>query len=186
MDSATNLLERHSSTGDLSSGPAEVEVTTRARATFGMDAAGNSTAEGVATTTATLRSAGSDEDIFEQVQMILRKRRGWGPEDSLNPNDLDLLEYDDELGEEDDAGCPLPSTPEDTQLIEAEVSWGYQPAVPLGGKVQVEINKACGELLSLTRRQVVIFCHLLVAIFRLRRQSFECRTLINTNVALAQ
>jgi len=150
-----------------------------------MDAAGNSTAEGVATTTATLRSAGSDEDIFEQVQMILRKRRGWGPEDSLNPNDLDLLEYDDELGEEDDAGCPLPSTPEDTQLIEAEVSWGYQPAVPLGGKVQVEINKACGELLSLTRRQVVIFCHLLVAIFRLRRQSFECRTLINTNVALA-
>jgi len=135
MDSATNLLERHSSTGDLSSGPAEVEVTTRARATFGMDAAGNSTAEGVATTTATLRSAGSDEDIFEQVQMILRKRRGWGPEDSLNPNDLDLLEYDDELGEEDDAGCPLPSTPEDTQLIEAEVSWGYQPPVPPGGSL---------------------------------------------------
>ncbi|XP_070072750.1 adiponectin receptor protein isoform X2 [Drosophila takahashii] len=126
MDSATNLLERHGSTGDLGSGPAEVEVTTRARATFGMDAAGHATAEGVTTTTATLRGAGSDEDIFEQVQMILRKRRGWGPEDSLSPNDLDLLEYDDELGEEDDAGCPLPSTPEDTQLIEAEVweaSW---------------------------------------------------------------
>ncbi|XP_050744626.1 adiponectin receptor protein isoform X2 [Drosophila biarmipes] len=126
MDSATTLLERHSSTADLSSGPAEVEVTTRARATFGMDAAGNATAEGETTTTATLRSAGSDEDIFEQVQMILRKRRGWGPEDSLSPNDLDLLEYDDELVEEDDAGCPLPSTPEDTQLIEAEVweaSW---------------------------------------------------------------
>ncbi|XP_016961251.1 adiponectin receptor protein isoform X1 [Drosophila biarmipes] len=122
MDSATTLLERHSSTADLSSGPAEVEVTTRARATFGMDAAGNATAEGETTTTATLRSAGSDEDIFEQVQMILRKRRGWGPEDSLSPNDLDLLEYDDELVEEDDAGCPLPSTPEDTQLIEAEMT----------------------------------------------------------------
>ncbi|XP_017035937.1 adiponectin receptor protein isoform X2 [Drosophila kikkawai] len=127
MDSATNLLERHSSTGDLSN--AEVEVTTNVKTTFGMDSSGNSSAEAVTTTTATLRGSGSDEveeDIFEQVKMILRKRRGWGPEDSLSANDLDLLEYDDELGEEDDAGCPLPSTPEDTQLIEAEVweaSW---------------------------------------------------------------
>ncbi|KAH8359177.1 hypothetical protein KR093_004925 [Drosophila rubida] len=66
-----------------------------------------------------------EEDIFEQVTMILRKRRGWGPEDSLSHNglDLDLLEDDDdELVEEDDAGCPLPSTPEDTQLIEAEMT----------------------------------------------------------------
>lgn len=72
-----------------------------------------------------LRSDGDDDDedlIFQEVKMILRKRRGWGPEDSLSANDLDLLEYDDELVEEDDAGCPLPSTPEDTQLIEAEVS----------------------------------------------------------------
>ncbi|KRK04065.1 adiponectin receptor protein isoform X2 [Drosophila yakuba] len=123
MDSATNLLEPHGSAADVA---AEVEVTTQARATFGMDAEGHATGEAVTTTTATLRREGSDEDIFEQVQMILRKRRGWGPEDSLSPNDLDLLEYDDELGEEDDAGCPLPSTPEDTQLIEAEVweaSW---------------------------------------------------------------
>uniref|UniRef100_B3P8N5 GG12506 n=2 Tax=Drosophila erecta TaxID=7220 RepID=B3P8N5_DROER len=122
MDSATNLLERQGSAADVSGGshPAEVEVTTQARATFGMDAEGHATEEAVTTTTATLRREGSDEDIFEQVQMILRKRRGWGPEDSLSPNDLDILEYDDELGEEDDAGCPLPSTPEDTQLIEAE------------------------------------------------------------------
>lgn len=63
-----------------------------------------------------------DEDIFEQVKMILRKRRGWGLEDSLSAHDLDLLEDDDVLVEEDDGGCPLPSTPEDTQLIEAEVS----------------------------------------------------------------
>ncbi|XP_020813920.1 adiponectin receptor protein isoform X2 [Drosophila serrata] len=127
MDSATNLLERQSSTDNMSN--AEVEVTTNVKTTFGMDSAGNSSAEAVTTTTATLRGSGSDEveeDIFEQVKMILRKRRGWGPEDSLSANDLDLLEYDDELGEEDDAGCPLPSTPEDTQLIEAEVweaSW---------------------------------------------------------------
>lgn len=66
-----------------------------------------------------------EQDIFEQVTMILRKRRGCVPEDSLSHNglDLDLLDDDDddELVEEDDAGCPLPSTPEDTQLIEAEV-----------------------------------------------------------------
>ncbi|EDX13944.1 GD18448 [Drosophila simulans] len=121
MDSATNLLEQQGSAADGSGGshPAEVEVTTQARATFGMDAEGHATGEAVTTTTATLRREGSDEDIFEQVQMILRKRRGWGPEDSLSPNDLDILEYDDELVEEDDAGCPLPSTREDTQLIEA-------------------------------------------------------------------
>ncbi|XP_032578478.1 adiponectin receptor protein isoform X1 [Drosophila sechellia] len=124
MDSATNLLEQQGSAADVSGGshPAEVEVTTQARATFGMDAEGHATGEAVTTTTATLRREGSDEDIFEQVQMILRKRRGWGPEDSLSPNDLDILEYDDELVEEDDAGCPLPSTPEDTQLIEAEMT----------------------------------------------------------------
>lgn len=51
--------------------------------------------------------------------MILRKRRGW---ESLNA-DFEIPEddSDDELVEEDEAGCPLPSTPEDTQLIEAEV-----------------------------------------------------------------
>ncbi|KAH8383561.1 hypothetical protein KR009_009314 [Drosophila setifemur] len=127
MESASNLLEGHSSAADMSN--AEVEVTTNAKTTFGMDSSGRSSAEAVTTTTATLRGSrggnGSDEveeDIFEEVKMILRKRRGWGPEDSLSANDLDLLEYDDELGEEDDAGCPLPSTPEDTQLIEAEMT----------------------------------------------------------------
>lgn len=69
-----------------------------------------------------IRSDDDDEYIFDDVKMILRKRRGWGHDDSLSANDLDLLEDDDVLAEEDDAGCPLPSTPEDTQLIEAEVS----------------------------------------------------------------
>ncbi|KAI8044696.1 hypothetical protein M5D96_000867 [Drosophila gunungcola] len=154
MDSATNLLEQHSSTGDLHSGAPEVEVTTQARATFSMDSAGNSTAEGATTTTATLRGSGSEEDIFEQVQMILRKRRGWGPEDSLSANDLDLLGYDDELAEEDDAGCPLPSTPEDTQLIEAEVSWGRQP---WGSQVEKYKYNSRQHFLSMTHHRVVIF-----------------------------
>ncbi|KAH8306283.1 hypothetical protein KR018_005884 [Drosophila ironensis] len=122
MDPEANLLQPQSNDG-------EVEVKTNARTVFGMDASGNATAEAVTTTTATLRATRGgnnsdevEEDIFEEVKMILRKRRGWGPEDSLSANDLDLLEYDDELGEEDDAGCPLPSTPEDTQLIEAEMT----------------------------------------------------------------
>jgi len=62
-----------------------------------------------------------DEDIFEHVQMILRKRRDWGTEDKIG-NNIDLLEDDDILVEEDDGGCPLPSTPEDNELIEAEVN----------------------------------------------------------------
>ncbi|KAM7360256.1 adiponectin receptor isoform 1-T2 [Cochliomyia hominivorax] len=69
-----------------------------------------------------IRSDEDDEYISDDVKMILRKRRGWGHDDSLCTNDLDLLEDDDVLAEEDDAGCPLPSTPEDTQLIEAEMT----------------------------------------------------------------
>lgn len=60
----------------------------------------------------------------------LRKRRAWNPEeDSLASadDDIDLLDMgddDDDLGEEeeDGAGCPLPSTPEDNQLLEAEMT----------------------------------------------------------------
>ncbi|SPP80766.1 adiponectin receptor protein isoform X1 [Drosophila guanche] len=120
MESATDLFDRKKSVSDLS---AEVEETSTA--TTGLDSSGQSSAGAATTATTTATHHGSDEaeeDIFEQVQMILRKRRGWGPDDSLSTNDLHLLEYDDELGEEDDAGCPLPSTPEDTQLIEAEMT----------------------------------------------------------------
>lgn len=64
-----------------------------------------------------------DDDIFDEVKMILRKRRAWDHADALSANDLDLLGDDDVLAEdEDEAGCPLPSTPEDTQLIEAEMT----------------------------------------------------------------
>lgn len=53
----------------------------------------------------------------------IRKRRAWQADiDSLASQDLDLLDIDDdELVEEDEAGCPLPSTPEDNQLLEEEV-----------------------------------------------------------------
>lgn len=59
---------------------------------------------------------------YESDEMILRKRRGW--ENIINPEfEMPVVDSDDdELEEEDEAGCPLPSTPEDTQLIEAEVS----------------------------------------------------------------
>lgn len=52
----------------------------------------------------------------------LRKRHPWN---SLVSESIDLLADVDELDDEeedDGVGCPLPSTPEDNQLLEAEVS----------------------------------------------------------------
>lgn len=63
----------------------------------------------------------------------LRKRHVWHGDDpdslrGTDSDDSDLLDGsdddddDDEYGEEEDAvGCPLPSTPEDHQLLEEEV-----------------------------------------------------------------
>lgn len=56
--------------------------------------------------------------------MTLRKRRPWNPDGSLVSGEIDLLDDDDGLDDEeneDGVGCPLPSTPEDNQLLEAEV-----------------------------------------------------------------
>lgn len=119
MESSTNLLERISAGSD--------KETASSLNVSGNDQDSGLPSSAEMTNTPVAQSAAGDDedaDIFEQVTMILRKRRGWGPQDSLSPSglDLDLLEDDDELVEEDDAGCPLPSTPEDTQLIEAEVS----------------------------------------------------------------
>lgn len=65
----------------------------------------------------------------------LRKRHVWHDVDeedgdSLHSDDSDLL--DDELAEDDEdaVGCPLPSTPEDHQLLEEEVGRVMQS--PLG------------------------------------------------------
>lgn len=60
----------------------------------------------------------SPVDMDEQLDpdIMLRKRQIWTNDDSF---DLTDGEYSDE--EEDIPGCPLPSTPEDNQLLEAEV-----------------------------------------------------------------
>ncbi|XP_034485604.1 adiponectin receptor protein isoform X1 [Drosophila innubila] len=120
MDSATNLLERNSSGSNVN-----VDNETSNSNSGNADSGLPSSVDIVDTPLAEGIGADDEQDIFEQVTMILRKRRGWGAADSLSQNglDLDLLEDDDdELVEEDDAGCPLPSTPEDTQLIEAEMT----------------------------------------------------------------
>lgn len=54
--------------------------------------------------------------------MTLRKRRPWNPDGSLVSGDIDLDDGLDDEEEEDGVGCPLPSTPEDNLLLEAEVS----------------------------------------------------------------
>lgn len=66
-------------------------------------------------TSSSYNSFDLDDDIG------LRKRRIWNPDtDSLGSDqDIDLLD-DDDL-DDDEGGCPLPSTPEDNQLLEAEV-----------------------------------------------------------------
>lgn len=58
----------------------------------------------------------------------LRKRHPWQPDGmSLVSDDVDLLDVDDGLEEEedDDCGCPLPSTPEDNNFLEAEVIYRH-------------------------------------------------------------
>lgn len=51
---------------------------------------------------------------------VLRRRNPW----TLMSEGIDILADVDALDEEEDdgVGCPLPSTPEDNQLLEAEVS----------------------------------------------------------------
>lgn len=72
-----------------------------------------------------ISSGGEPGDILtdDVLNNEIRKRRGWNIDTySLASQDIDLLDLDDEEEEDDGAGCPLPSTPEDTQLLEAEVS----------------------------------------------------------------
>lgn len=76
---------------------------------------------------------GSDilsDEVF--LHNEIRRRRTWQADiDSLSvtSRDLDLLDIEDideeEEEEEDGAGCPLPSTPEDSELLEKEVSTTY-------------------------------------------------------------
>lgn len=97
-------------------------------------AAAGSSSSSAPSTTPSSRTDAADV-IVEQLNaeanqiledMTLRKRRPWNPDGSLSVSgDIDLLGDDDGLDdeeEEDGVGCPLPSTPEDNQLLEAEVS----------------------------------------------------------------
>lgn len=62
----------------------------------------------------------STGDHGSTSETVLRKRNPW----NLVSDSIDLLADVDELDdeeEEDGVGCPLPSTPEDNQLLEAEV-----------------------------------------------------------------
>lgn len=67
-------------------------------------------------------SATTDDHGSSNPESALRRRNPWN---SLVADGIDLLaDVDDELDdeeEEDGVGCPLPSTPEDNQLLEAEV-----------------------------------------------------------------
>lgn len=74
----------------------------------------------------TLASVIQEEEEQQHPNSILRKRHIWHEADadsySDSEDDSDDLSDDDDLAEEDDAiGCPLPSTPEDHQLLEEEV-----------------------------------------------------------------
>ncbi|XP_055384897.1 adiponectin receptor protein-like isoform X2 [Condylostylus longicornis] len=70
-----------------------------------------------------------DDDIFHDLdEMVLRKRHRWSINDSdsfdLNslPNPLEDILDDEDDDLEDGPGCPLPSTPDDTTLIESEMT----------------------------------------------------------------
>lgn len=66
----------------------------------------------------------SELDLNIMEEMRIRKRRPWNPDGSLVSGEIDLLDDDDVIDEEEEdgvGGCPLPSTPEDNQLLEAEV-----------------------------------------------------------------
>lgn len=77
--------------------------------------------------------SGGGSDILADELILnneIRKRRAWHLDtDSLASvisQELDLLDLDVDVDEEeefDGAGCPLPSTPEDTHLLEAEVTF---------------------------------------------------------------
>lgn len=73
-----------------------------------------------------ISSLDTHSNIEDDDEMYLRKRiRDQSPIDRLDNDDLS-----DALSEEEDfPGCPLPSTPEDNQLLEAEVSFEILNAI---------------------------------------------------------
>lgn len=52
----------------------------------------------------------------------LRRRQTWDPDSSSLTSNIDDLSDDELVEEEDGVGCPLPSTPEDHELLDAEMT----------------------------------------------------------------
>lgn len=77
------------------------------------------------------------EDSLDVIDLGLRKRKLWDPEtESLTSEIKDLLDDDsNSLVEEECVGCPLPSTPEDENLLDSEMSDVLKAAVLGTGSV---------------------------------------------------
>ncbi|KRT86409.1 hypothetical protein AMK59_1659, partial [Oryctes borbonicus] len=100
----------------------------------------------------------SFEDVIEGG---LRKRKFWDPEtESITSEIKDLLEEDvNSLVEEDCIGCPLPSTPEDEQVLESEMSDVLKAAV-LGTGDELDIatlaQNAAGQAEVVVRKLIKV------------------------------
>lgn len=81
------------------------------------------------------------EDSFAESDVGLRKRKIWDPDsESIASEIKDLLEDDvNSLVEEDCIGCPLPSTPEDENVLDSEISDVLKAAV-LGTGDELDIT----------------------------------------------
>lgn len=77
---------------------------------------------------------------FEPDRDGLRKRRAWDPDEkSITSEIKELLEEDvNSLVEEDCIGCPLPSTPEDENILDSEMSDVLKAAVLGTGSVELD------------------------------------------------
>ncbi|XP_066251804.1 adiponectin receptor protein isoform X1 [Euwallacea similis] len=91
----------------------------------------------------------AEDSLTETDNSILRKRKIWDPEsESIASEIKDLLEDDvNSLVEEDCIGCPLPSTPEDENVLDSEMSDVLKAAV-LG--TAALIPKFSGDDLDIT------------------------------------
>nr|XP_023021565.1 adiponectin receptor protein-like [Leptinotarsa decemlineata] len=77
-------------------------------------------------------SDAEDSTDVQDIETVLRKRKIWDPEtESITSEIKELLEEDVNslLVEEDCVGCPLPSTPEDENILDSEMSDVLKAAV---------------------------------------------------------
>ncbi|KAK4878438.1 hypothetical protein RN001_010944 [Aquatica leii] len=111
-------------------------------------------------------SVSSLNEVLGTSDVQLRKRRVWDPDtESIASEIKDLLEDDDvnSLVEEDCIGCPLPSTPEDENVLETEMSDVLKAAV-LGDELDITTlaHNAAGQAEQVVRRLIQVswnVCH---------------------------